>query len=130
MNVTTCFKPRSDNAFIMGIRTAIRFMAGVECMVLAIVLLVPLMFPVELMGVIGTPVVAIMTATAVVLILVSVRLLYRRPMEDLDMPYVTPDRDSNTPLHGESRLESKTDSAKSYYFSDGSGRHYRRGGNP
>lgn len=112
----------------MGDRNAIRFMAGVECMVLALVLMVPLMFPVELMGAIGTPVVAGMTALAVILVLVSFRLLHRRHKDDVDRPYVAPEKDSSSPLYGESRLESKTDSAKSIYYSDGTGRHFRRGG--
>jgi hypothetical protein len=109
-------------------RNTVRLMAGVECSVLAIVLLVPLMVPVELMGAIGTPIVAVMTATALILILVSVRLFHKRPKNDLDMAYVAPDRDSSGPLYGESRLESKTDSARSLYYSDGTGRHFRRGG--
>ncbi|MHC1709140.1 MAG: hypothetical protein AB9819_01850 [Methanomassiliicoccales archaeon] len=109
-------------------RTAIRFMAGVECMVLALVLLVPLMFPVKLIGAIGVPVVAVMTAFAIVLALVSFRLLYRREKESLDRPYVAPGKDSSGPRDGESALESKAETAKSFYFSDGVGTHLRRGG--
>ncbi len=102
-------------------------MAGVECLAVAILLLAPLMFPVELMGAIGTPIAAVMTAVAIILFRVSFRLLYRREKDDLERPYVVPERESNSSLYGESGLESKTDSAKSYYYSDGSGRHYRRG---
>lgn len=109
-------------------RTVIRFMAWVECMVLALVLLVPLMFPAELMGAIGTPVVFVMTATAFILILFAVRLLYRREKDDTDRPYVSPGRETDGPTHGEPRLESKAETAKSFYYSDGTGRHIRRGG--
>jgi hypothetical protein len=109
-------------------RKAIRFMAGVECLVLAMVLLVPLFFPVELMDAIGVPIVAGMTGVAVLFLYFSFRLLYRREKDDQDRPYVALGRESDTPLYGESRLESKTDAARSFYFSDGTGRHYRRGG--
>ena len=109
-------------------KTDIRFMAGVECSVLALVLLAPLMFPVELVAAIGTPIVAVMTAVAAILFLVSFRLLFPREKDDFERPYVDPDRNSNAPLYGESRLESKTDSARSFYYSDGTGRHFRRGG--
>lgn len=109
-------------------RKAMRFMAGVECMTLAVLLLVPLIFPVGLIGAIGTPIVAVMTVSAVVLAYFSFRLLYRHEMEDLERPYVTPGRDANAGLKGEDALDSKVDAAKTYYFSDGTGRHFRRGG--
>lgn len=109
-------------------RTAIHFMAGVECLVLAMVLMVPLLFPAKLVDAIGVPIVALMTGVAVLLLYASFRLLYRRGKDDPDRPYAAPGKESSETLYGESRLESKTDAARSMYFSDGTGRHFRRGG--
>jgi len=102
-------------------------MAGVELAVLALALMVPLFFPVRLIGPIGVPIVAGMTGTAALLFYASFRLLYRREKNDKNGPYVTPERETDI-LRGEPRLESKADKAKSFYFSDGTGRHFRRGG--
>ncbi|MBN1110053.1 MAG: hypothetical protein JXA45_04755 [Methanomassiliicoccales archaeon] len=69
-------------------------------MVLALVLMVPLIFPAKLVGAIGTTIGIGMTAAAAVLFFLSVHLLFRCKKDVPEQPYTSPGRGTITHMEG------------------------------